>query len=95
MSSKPPSAQRPDRADPGDPRIVELETRLAFLERTLDDLNEVVIDQGRAIQRLEDRLARLEGRLVGEGDPGQAPLGTGPGAGGSLADLEAERPPHY
>jgi SlyX protein len=89
VSASPPSAPRPD-----DRRIVELETRIAFLEQTLDDLNEVVIDQSRLIQRLEDRLARLEGRLVGDGDPGQAPM---PGTGGTpdRTDLLDERPPHY
>ena len=109
MNAPPPSgspaAPRPDDPRP-DPRLVELETKLAFLERTVDDLNEVVIDQGRSIQRLEDHIARLEGRLEGEGDPGQAPM---PGAGvdpdrpadpdrppgTDRADLLAERPPHY
>jgi len=58
-----------------------LESKIAFLEHTVDALNEVALEQGRAIETLERRLARVEERLVAggeeEGDPRQ------------------ERPPHY
>ena len=64
-------------------KIVDLETKLGFLERHVEELNEVVVGQARDLEHLQAAVKRLEGRLAGQGDPGQAP-----------ADPD-ERPPHY
>ena len=61
---------------------VELETKIGFLEHTLDALNEVILEQGRAIEQLERRVANLESRAASGGD-------------GDDADPLSERPPHY
>lgn len=68
-----------------DPRIVEIETKFAFLEETVDQLNEVILDQGREIERLKRLLKELEGRVATKHDGGPEE---------SLDPLE-ERPPHY
>lgn len=65
-------------------RQVELESKIAFLERTVDDLNEVVLSQGAALEELGRQLVRLEQR-VRAGQGGEGPEG----------DPLEERPPHY
>ena len=67
-----------------DERHVDLETKLGFLERTVESLNEVIVEQARSIDRLELKLTNLEGRFASQGDPGQA-----------SSDLQADKPPHY
>lgn len=66
-----------------DDRIAELETRVAFQEHTLGELNDTVYAQQRKIDELElalkDALSRL--RQV-----------SGDGAG---SDDATEKPPHY
>lgn len=62
---------------------VDLEIKAAFLERTLDALNEVVVEQGNMIDRLERRLDTLEQRLKAMRD-GEDEVGP-----------HDERPPHY
>ena len=62
----------------------ELQSKIAFLERTVEMLNEVVIEKGSEIEALEQRLTVLERRLVAlmeDGDERRDPLD--------------ERPPHY
>lgn len=44
-------------------RLIELETRLAFQEKTLEELNEVVVHQQQQIDRLEEELSLLTTRL--------------------------------
>lgn len=44
-------------------RVIELETRLGFQEHTLEQLNQVVIEQQRALDLLARRLERAEDRL--------------------------------
>ncbi len=44
-------------------RIVDLEMKFTFLEETLDALHQVALDQGRALDELAKRTARLERRL--------------------------------
>lgn len=63
-------------------RLIDLETRQAFQEDTLEQLNEVVIELRRQvdtlIQRLkvaEERLERLEPNII--------------------SSLEDDKPPHY
>ncbi|MGE8324396.1 MAG: SlyX family protein [Pseudomonas sp.] len=40
-------------------RMVELETRQAFQDDTLQALNDVVVEQGRVIERLQMQVAEL------------------------------------
>ncbi len=62
----------------------EIEERMAHLERLADDLNEVVADQAKTIDRLEARVAMLmEREALREAD----------GTGGVV--IGDERPPHY
>jgi uncharacterized coiled-coil protein SlyX len=59
-----------------DPRFVSLEEKLAYLEKTTLDLNEVVVLQERRLERLERQLARLERELSNdepENDPSHEP----------------------
>ncbi|MFJ4064764.1 SlyX family protein [Pseudomonas sp. NPDC089996] len=40
-------------------RIIELETRQAFQDDTIQALNDVVVEQGRVIERLQLQMAEL------------------------------------
>lgn len=54
---------------PLESRVVELETRLAFQDDTIQALNDVVVEQGRVIERLQLQMAELIKRyeeMVGE-----------------------------
>jgi SlyX protein len=55
-------------------RIVEMETRQAFQEHTLEELSGVIISQQQQIDRLESQMVRLQKKLIelgGEhGEPG-------------------------
>ena len=62
----------------------EFESKIAFLERTLDCLNEVVLSQGRSLEALELKVGRLDSRMTAVSDSTE-----------EARDLEAERPPHY
>ncbi len=44
-------------------RLIEVETRLAFQEKAVEELNEVIIRQQAEIDRLEEELALLTTRL--------------------------------
>ena len=46
-------------------RLTELEVRVAFQEKTIQDLNEVVTDQQRQIDRLTQELEAIKSRLAG------------------------------
>lgn len=61
-----------------------IESKIAFLERTIDDLSDVILAQGRTLDELASRMARLEARLHEAQDA----------AGTELDPLE-ERPPHH
>ena len=63
---------------------VEIEERLAHLERVVDDLNGVVAGQAREIDRLTERV-----RLLMEREAAREAEGSG---GIFIGD---ERPPHY
>ena len=69
---------------PSEDAAIELQSKCAFLEHMVDSLNEVLIEQGRELERLRRRVEQLEDRLRGSGD------GTG-----SQGDPLEERPPHY
>ena len=65
-------------------RLTELESRYMHLQRTVDDLNEIVIGQSLRIESLERRLERMLG-YVSALTARAAETGT----------PEDERPPHY
>lgn len=44
-------------------RLIEVEQRLSFSERTAEDLSHVVTEQGRLIDALERKLAELRKRF--------------------------------
>ena len=61
-------------------RFVTLETKIAFQEKTIADLNDVVVEQSRTFEKLTRRITRLEQQfeqLLGQ------------------HDVPAEKPPHY
>jgi SlyX protein len=66
-------------------RFDELESRLAFLDHTVEELNKVVSRQDEDIRRLQARLSEMTNKLddlsgaVAEGEPGS----------------QHEVPPHY
>jgi SlyX protein len=62
-------------------RIEALETRAAYQDKMLDDLNATITDQWKQIERLTRQIARLEEQL-------QDLRATAPGG-------EQEPPPHY
>ena len=66
-------------------KLVDLEMKIAFLERTTDDLGDVLLAQSSHIEKLEARLRELEDRMASkqEGEPQES------------ADPLEERPPHY
>ena len=64
-------------------RIIELETRLAYQEGTLRDLNDVIARQQKQIDRLEQLCRMLAERILG-----------GPQEGNRNTP-EEEIPPHY
>ena len=66
-----------------EPRIIELETRLAFFERTIDTLNEVVIDLVERLERLEGAGERMARRVEALEEPRDAAVPV------------HEVPPHY
>lgn len=54
-------------------RLVELETRLAYQDRTIEALNEVALELRREIDALRRDLAKLEERIAsGENEVGPA-----------------------
>ena len=62
----------------------KIEERLAYLERTTDELSEVVARQAREVEVLERRVEMLMKREAGR---------EAEGSGGVV--LGDERPPHY
>ena len=68
-----------------DDELIELQTRLAFQEDTINQLNQVVTQQDADIIQLQQQL-RLLAKRVDE-------LSYQAGAGGE--EVVSERPPHY
>jgi SlyX protein len=62
-----------------DDRITELESKLAFTERLVDELNEVVTSQQQRIDALQTAVTRLEEQVTLHG----------------VSDGEHQKPPHY
>jgi len=65
-------------------RTRELETRYTHLHRIVDDLNDVVIDQGKKLDVLERQVAALARQLGSLSERAQEPR-----------SLEDDKPPHY
>ncbi|MBN2874274.1 MAG: SlyX family protein [Spirochaetales bacterium] len=64
-------------------RIESIETKFAYLEKTVADLDALVLEYGRRTERIEEVLRALASRVD--------ELGSGKAEGSS----EEERPPHY
>ena len=52
-----------------EPRVVDLEIRYAHLEKQLAELNQVVFEQQKAIELLQQQLVALRTRVTGMGEP--------------------------
>lgn len=65
-----------------DEEVIELQTRLAWQEDTLNALSEVIARQDHAIRQLQQQVQALGGKLGGA--EGNVPRDPG-----------SERPPHY
>jgi len=64
-------------------RIIELESRLAFQESTMQDLNDIVAKQQNLLHQLSDEVIKLKNQLQN-------------GSASNLADESEETPPpHY
>jgi SlyX protein len=72
-------------AAPWDERLQELESRLAFQDDTIENLNRVVTRQDREILALKQQFAELAARFKEMGD-------AAPASGGAAG---FEVPPHY
>lgn len=70
---------------PAEQRIDELESRLAFLDDTVEQLNSVIVRQDHEIRLLQSRLTELLARVQDLGGGGEEV------SGGS----QHEVPPHY
>ncbi|MDD3002193.1 MAG: SlyX family protein [Candidatus Riflebacteria bacterium] len=62
-------------------RLFEIEKRIVYLEKYIEDLNNVVVEQQQIIDRLKKHLSRLEGKIV------LSPL--------QEDRPHCEKPPHY
>lgn len=61
-------------------RFIQLETKIAYQERLLEELNDVLIAKVNLLDELQKRLKTLEDLVRSEGP---------------LAAMPHERPPHY
>jgi SlyX protein len=64
-------------------QLLAMEERITFLQRSLDQLNEVVVEQDQRLESLKRELARLGSSLERLADAS------------SGGDLPHEKPPHY
>ncbi|AWY20817.1 SlyX family protein [Moraxella bovis] len=64
--------------------ITDLQIKIAYLENTVDTLNDVIAHQDKTLKDLQDQLKLLYKFLESRDDDGIAPF-----------DLLADRPPHY
>ncbi len=69
-----------------DEQIIELESRLAFQENSIVELNEIITDQQRQLDRLVTTVAMLDSRLS---------LLAVDAVGETVPKPEDEIPPHY
>ena len=66
-----------------DETLEQIQTKIAFLERAVSELSDVVFRQHREIQALEAKLKAISDRLMGAQSEESA------------RPLDQERPPHY
>jgi len=66
-------------------RLIDIETRLSYTEKLVDDLNLVVTEQQQRIAQLEDLGRALAERLRALGESGTQ----------ASSSPDDERPPHY
>ena len=64
-------------------QIIEIQTKLSFQDDTIDQLNQVIIEQQKSIDSLQLKLKQLHS-LIQENQNSQAPN-----------NPESEIPPHY
>jgi len=64
-------------------KIVSLESAVAHLQHEFEQLNGVVIEQVRVLERLKDSIVALESRLESPGEDNEP------------FDPHLDRPPHY
>jgi SlyX protein len=64
-------------------RIITLESVVAYLEHTVEQLNSVILQQQQEIDGLKRSLQKLEGRVDAQAQ------------GPEVCDPLQERPPHY
>ena len=76
--ARPPAVTEESSHEPS--RLLALEEKAAYQERTIGDLNDVIIELRRELAKLESRVRAIEGAL-------RAPLGA--------PDAPDEKPPHY
>ncbi len=65
-------------------QITDLQIKIAYLENTVDALNEVIIHQDKTLKDIQGQLKLLYQHLQRRDDEGVSPF-----------DLLADRPPHY
>ena len=63
-----------------DERLIIIETKLAYHEKTISDLSEVLVEQARTIDALKAELLKLDAYMR---------------AGADQGDMPHEKPPHY
>ncbi|MFK8013522.1 MAG: SlyX family protein [Marinicellaceae bacterium] len=64
--------------------IIEIQTKLAFQEETIEQLNDVIIRQQNAIDKLQIQLKQLDKKIDEESQQWQTDV-----------SLNDEKPPHY
>ena len=68
-----------------EPRLSEVESQLMFLQRTVDDLNSVILEQQRRLEAQDGEISRLRAMFTNFADAiVEAPR-----------NPEDEKPPHY
>ncbi|UXZ04771.1 SlyX family protein [Moraxella nasicaprae] len=65
-------------------QLIELQTRISFLEDTVDQLSDVIATQDRQLMDLQDQLRIIYQQVTSKDEAQIAPF-----------DLLADRPPHY
>ncbi len=70
---------------PNDPRLNQIEERIAWIERHLAEQDRAMLELGEENARLRKQLALLQARVTSSALPGEASLDT----------TAEERPPHY
>lgn len=67
-----------------DERLISIETKIAYQDDTIQQLNEVIIAQQKELEKLQVQLAALEKKVLDLAE-----------IAGEASVPKAERPPHY